>query len=125
MNKISEITGLSPLHTRYMMFLIGCIGMRSLFVYGAFKMDKEYLKWMSIPAVILTIGWLAIYFFGLRDTGGEVFGEKIWWNHMRPVHALFYLVFAVLAFKGDDRAYIPLGVDVVVGLGAFLWHHFG
>ena len=29
-----------------------------------------------------------------RKTGKEVFGSKIWWNDLRPVHASLYILFA-------------------------------
>ena len=26
----------------------------------------------------------------LRKTGLEVFGDKIWWNNLRPIHGILY-----------------------------------
>lgn len=109
---------------RIMSFLILCIGIRSLFVYLAKTVDPEKVKWASVPALALSIGFLVIYTFGLRKTGIETGGEPIWWNHLRPVHALFYLLFAVLAWLKNGYSYVPLLVDVIVGLGAFVHHHF-
>lgn len=102
---------------RMAQFLIGCIGIRALFVIGAAKADKNTLWYFGILAVILAIGWVLIYRFDLRPTGREA-GGVIWWNSFRPVHALLYFAFAGLAFTGSDYAWVPLLADVLVGLGA-------
>lgn len=114
--------GVQDKYTHLILFLVGCIGVRTLFVYLAKTMDPQYLKWAAIPAITLVIAWLAIYFFHLRDTGGEVLGGKIWWDHMRPIHAGLYLAFAVLALRGDSHAWFPLALDVIIGLSAFIHH---
>lgn len=115
---------MNNLYKRYFLFLVGCIGVRSLFVLGAKKLNKKYLPYASVPALAIAIGFLYVYFTGSRKTGREVFGEKIWWNDLRPIHATLYLVFAYLAFIQSSYAYVPLLIDVVLGLLAFLNYHF-
>ena len=78
---------------------------------------------MGLLALGPAIGFLYIYFIKPRDTGLEVQGDKIWWNFMRPVHAVFYLTFAVMAFMKNDNAWITLLLDVLIGLVAFLNYH--
>lgn len=127
MERIQEFTrnhGIKDIHARWTLFLIGCIGLRALFTYLAKTINKDYLQWAALPALALAIGWIAIFLFDLRRTGGEVFGQDIWWNHMRPIHAGLYLAFALMAFKQHDLAYLPLLLDTVIGLGAFLHFHF-
>ncbi len=104
-------------------FLIGCIGTRTLFVLLAKFLDKKYLPYMGYLGLIIAIGFSIIFITGARETGPEVFGDKIWWNNLRPVHALLYFLFAYLAITQNDYAWIPLLIDVLFGLTSFLIFH--
>ena len=57
-------------------------------------------------------------------TGSETFGEKIWWNDLRPVHAMLYFLFAYNAIIGNQQSWIYLLADVLLGLISFLIHHY-
>ena len=108
---------------RVALFLIGCIGLRSALVWLAYACDPAYLPLMGALALIPAAGFMTIYFGGLRKTGAEVFGERIWWNDLRPLHGILYALFALMALNRDRRAWLVLLVDVVVGFAAFVWHH--
>ena len=112
------------LQQRFLMFLIGCIGIRSLFVIIAKYIHTEYLKYLGFLALIPSIGFMYIYLSGSRKTGAEVFGEKIWWNDLRPVHSILYFLFAYNAIIGNTQSWIYLLVDVLIGLISFLIHHY-
>lgn len=43
----------------------------------------EYLSIMGLIAFISAIGFFYIYAAGVRQTGAEVFDDKIWWNDLR------------------------------------------
>jgi hypothetical protein len=109
---------------RFLLFLIGCIGIRSLFVVMAKYANTTYLKYLGYLALLPAIGFMYIYLTGTRKTGGEVFGEKIWWNHLRPIHAILYLLFAYNAIIGNKQAWIYLLIDVLLGFISFLAHHY-
>ena len=109
---------------RILMFLIGCIGVRSLFVIIAKYVNTTYLKYLGYLALVPAIGFVYIYLTGSRKTGAEVFGEKIWWNNLRPIHAILYFLFAYNAIIGNKQAWIYLLVDVIFGLISFLIHHY-
>jgi hypothetical protein len=104
---------------RLALFLFGCIGTRLLFVYVA-KTQIELLPYMALIAILIATGLMYFYLTGTRKTGPEVFGEKIWWNHLRPVHATMYMLFAVLAAQKNKSAYWILFIDAMIGLGAEL-----
>lgn len=108
---------------RMLLFLIGCIGTRTSFVLLAKFLDKKYLPYMGYFALIIAIGFSIIFITGIRETGPEVLGDKIWWNNLRPVHALLYFIFAYLAITQNDMAWIPLLIDVLLGLSSFLIFH--
>lgn len=115
---------MDPLHKRYLLFLFGCIGTRSLFALTAKMISLEYLTILGYIAIIPLIGFLYIFATGSRKTGIEVGGEKIWWNWLRPVHAFMYSLFAYNAISGNRNAWHYLAADVVIGLVAFLTHHW-
>jgi len=115
---------MNNIQKRFLLFLFGCIGMRSLFVIIAKYSPVKYLKYLGYLALLPTLGFLYIFFSGVRQTGAEVFGEKIWWNDLRPIHAVFYLLFAYNAIIGNADAWIYLLMDVLFGLSAFLIFHY-
>ncbi len=106
---------------RLWLFLVGCIGTRALFVYLAKTLSPEYLQIMGWLALLPAIGFFFIWLTGTRQTGAEVFGDKIWWNHLRPIHGTLYALFAYFAIQRKSFAWIILLVDVLFGLGSFLW----
>ena len=115
---------MTDIRKRFILFLFGCIGSRSLLVYLAYNINKTYLFYMGLLALIPSIGFLYIYLSGSRKTGQEVFGDKIWWNQLRPIHSLLYFLFAYNAIVGNTNAWVYLLVDVIIGFTSFLLFHF-
>ncbi len=115
---------MTQLQTRILLFLIGCIGVRSLFVVIAKTINRNYLKYLGYLALLPAIGFIYIYLTGSRKSGPETFGDKIWWNNLRPIHAILYLLFAYNAIIGNKEAWIYLLIDVVFGLISFLIYHY-
>jgi len=115
---------MNDIQKRFLLFLIGCIGTRSLFVLIAKNASSKYLPLLGYLALLPAIGFLYIYFTGSRKTGAEVFGEKIWWNDLRPLHSFIYFLFAYNAIIGNTKAWMYLLVDVIIGLFSFLIFHF-
>ena len=109
---------------RFLLFLFGCIGTRSLFVYLAKTVNTTYLRYMGYLSILPAIGFFYLFLSGSRKTGAEVFGDKIWWNDLRPIHGLIYLLFAYNAINGNEFALIYLLVDVIIGLVSFLSFHY-
>ena len=114
---------MNHLQQRFLLFLIGCIGSRSLFVILAKYIHTNYLKYLGYLALLPAIGFIFIYLTGTRTTGAEVFGEKIWWNNLRPIHSILYFLFAYNAILGNKQSWIYLLVDVFIGFISFLIHH--
>ena len=115
---------MNNIQKRFLLFLIGCIGTRSLFVIVAKMISLNYLPYLGYLALIPAIGFIYIYLTGSRNTGGEVFGDKIWWNNLRPIHSLIYFLFAYNAINGNKNSWIYLLIDVIIGLISFLTYHF-
>ena len=105
---------------RFLLFLIGCMGLRFLFVIIAKNISIQYLPILGYLALLPAIGFMYIFITGSRQTGPEVFGEKIWWNNLRPLHALLYSLFAYNAIIRNKGAWVYLLIDVLIGLSSFL-----
>ena len=114
---------MNNIQKRFFLFLIGCMGTRIGFAYLAKEIDKEYLPYMGYLALIPAIGFMYIFLTGSREKGGEVFGAKIWWNSLRPIHAILWGLFSLSAIKKKREGWKFLGIDVTIGLIAFLHHH--
>jgi hypothetical protein len=115
---------MTDIQKRFLLFLFGCIGMRSLFVIIAKNISIGYLPFLGYLALLPAIGFVYIYLSGSRQTGAEVFGGKIWWNKLRPIHALLYFTFAYNAIIGNKGAWIYLLIDLIIGLSSFLIYHY-
>ena len=115
---------MNNIQKRFLLFLFGCIGVRSLFVYIAKNVNTQFLMYMGYLALIPAVGFIYLYLSGSRKVGNEVFGEKIWWNNLRPIHGLMYFLFSYNAITGNKNAWIYLLIDVIIGLISFLIFHY-
>ena len=115
---------MNTIQKRFLLFLFGCIGTRTLFVFLAKNASKTYLQYMGYLSILPAIGFFYLFFTGSRKTGPEVFGDKIWWNNVRPIHGLMYSLFAYHAINGNSFAWIYLLIDVIIGLASFLIFHY-
>ncbi len=115
---------MNNIQKRFALFLLGCIPTRLAFVYLAKNISLQYLPLLGYLALLPAIGFIYIYLTGSRQTGGETFGDKIWWNNLRPIHALFYFYFAYYAIGGFRYAWVCLFYDVILGLLSFLTFHY-
>lgn len=117
---------MTPLQKRITLFLFGCIPVRLLFVYIAYAItDRAAQKAMALVGASIAMGFTIIFLGGFRKTGIETGGAPIWWNWLRPVHAILYGMFAYFAWTGKmSVAWKLLLADVCVGLISFLLHHF-
>lgn len=115
---------LNTIKIRFFLFLFGCIGSRLAFTAVSAYAWGMWLQILGIIALIPVLGWLYIIFIGKRDTGAEVFGGKIWWNNLRPIHMTLWGLFAYQAINRNPKAWIILLIDTLFGLTAFLHHHW-
>ena len=113
---------MNQLKKRFLLFSI-CIFVRICLVFLAKILPKKYLKFMGFLTLIPGLGFAIIYLFKLRKKGAEVFGNKIWWNDLRPIHSILYLLFSYLAILENNNSWYVLVIDVIIGSLAFLNHH--
>jgi hypothetical protein len=102
--------------------MIGCLGARSALAYATKIINPDYLPYIGI--IILFGAIRFIYLFFTNPTGPQFLGKDIWWNNVRPLHFVFYLLFAVSAIMKKSYAWIFLLLDVILALVSFLVYHF-
>tara|TARA_B100001093_G_C26015396_1_gene671507 strand:- start:76 stop:450 length:375 start_codon:yes stop_codon:yes gene_type:complete len=113
------------LQKRFLAFLLLCIPTRIIIALIAKYIDPKYLPYLGYLAILPAIGFAYIYIFGKRKRGRETFGQKIWWNHMRPIHSFMFALFAYLAINKNKNSYLVLFTDAFIGLVSFLYYHYG
>jgi hypothetical protein len=110
---------------RKILFLVGCIGTRSLLT--GLSTNINLLPYIAIITLLISIGFLYIYIFGNEKADAQLEwtgDKKIWWNQLRLVHGLLYLLFSILAFKQNSYAWIVLGIDTFIGLFVWILHTY-
>ena len=112
------------LQKRFMVFLLLCIPSRIIIALIAKYIDPKYLPYLGYLSIIPAIGFAYIFIFGKRKTGAETFGQKIWWNYLRPVHSFMFALFAYLAINKNKNSHIVLFTDTFIGLVSFLYYHY-
>ncbi len=108
---------------RIVLFLIGCMGIRSLFVIIAKMANTTILPYLGSLALLPAIGFFYNFFIGSRKADTGLFGGPVWWKNLRPIHGLLYSLFAYNAINKNTNAWIYLLVDVLVGLVSFSWYY--
>lgn len=107
-----------------LLFAVGCLPARLLLALVVLRWNALPEKAAAALALAVAVGFTIIYLFGLRRYGRETFGEPIWWDHLRPIHALAYAVVAALLWRGHrGSAAAVLVLDAGIGLTAALHHH--
>lgn len=115
---------MNNIQKRFLLFIFGCVLTRIIITFIVKNLKTNYLPIAGYIALIPAIGFLSICFLNLRKTGKEVFGEKIWWNDVRPIHGILYLIFAYLAINKNKNSWKILLIDVIFGFIMFLNHHY-
>ena len=115
---------MNNIQKRFLLFLFGCIPSRLLLVYIAKIIPLDYLPILGYITLIIAVGFTYLFLSGTRSSGPETFGDKIWWNNLRPIHALFYFIFSYYAINKIRSGWIYLLYDVIFGLTSFIIFHY-
>ena len=95
---------MKTIYKRFLLFLLLCIPARILFVIIAKYIDKNKLPYLGYIGLIPAIGFLYIFLCNKRKSGPEVFGDKIWWNNLRPIHSILYFMFSYMAIHKNKNS---------------------
>tara|TARA_R110002111_G_scaffold86951_7_gene136201 strand:+ start:966 stop:1310 length:345 start_codon:yes stop_codon:yes gene_type:complete len=99
-----------------LLFFLLCIPARLLLAYLSTRLSKEHLKMFGVILLLISLAFFYLYFTNSRLDAQESSTGKTWWAPYRAIHASLYLVASIYALQGKQLAWIPLVIDVVVGL---------
>lgn len=104
------------------LFLVACIPTRILFAILPTILSATHLKYYGILLLTIGLGFHTLFWTNSRLNAPEG-GGVTWWHNLRALHGTLYLMAGILAVKGNPKAWIPLAIDVVVGLVAHILHY--
>lgn len=111
---------------RFLVFILGCIGSRLSLSMIAKYIMIDYLPLLAIFTIPISISFMYLYIFGndVVDKQLEWLGDKkIWWNQLRPVHSILFMIFSILAINKSSYSWLILLLDTIIGLISWLIHH--
>jgi hypothetical protein len=111
------------MQTKHLLFLFGCIPARSGLAVLAYFLSKSGSKWLfplGILFLLIGLSFLILYFGNLRLTAPEAVGT-VWWKKLRLLHGMLYIVAGIYAIQKRSTVWIPIVLDVILGLSAFIW----
>ena len=110
---------------RILIFIFGCLVIRSIFVLGSYKILKHNYKFLRMVMSILAL-WIGISFLMQYKRHKKVgaFGGPAYWHPFRLVHGVTYVVFGLLAMANVKQAYLILLLDLLIGLLVFTNNYF-
>jgi hypothetical protein len=82
----------------------------------------KYLPAVGLVLLFQALGFLYLYFTNTRLDAPEA-GGHTWWASLRLLHGMLYLCAAIYASQGK-QAWVPLLIDVGVGLAAFTYNRY-
>ena len=92
-----------------------CLGLRLfLALMAKYYLDLSY-KYLIVLYLLIAGGMMNAFYMQKSCTG-----KASWWNKIRLLHALLYVLFAVSTLQGKTYGWVFLVVDVVVGFVAFM-----
>ena len=104
-------------------FLVGCIPVRIVLAALPLYLSKRLLFYYGLVLLGMAISFAYLYFNNGRMNAPEG-GGVTWWAKFRIIHSALYLVAAIYALQGLSIAWVPLAIDVVVGMSLFVHQHF-
>ena len=109
------------LEKRIFIFVFICVPIRILLIYISKNINIMYLPYIGLLALLPAFGFIYTYIFSKRTKSS--LGCKIWWNMLRPIHGMLYILFAYYAINKDINAWIFLLLDVVIGIISFVLYN--
>jgi phosphatidylglycerophosphate synthase len=107
---------------RLIQFLGICILIRSLGALISYLHPYSVItKVLAILYFLIGISMLYLFIANKRQNAPEG-GGITWWNNLRPIHAILFILFAVFTLNRNKYSYFFLIGDVILGLTAFITH---
>ena len=110
---------MKDIQKRFILFLFFCIPLRLFITYLIYK--REHVDLLKFILLFIGLGFVRNYALDLRKNG--FFGGEIWWNNLRPLHAVNYLLATYMLHKNIKRPEYVILFDTIVGFLKFLIYY--
>ena len=115
---------MNNIQKRFVYFLGGCIPARVLLAIIAKYIPLSLLRIMGLITIIPAVWFLYSFIITPYTHAKIITSTKVWWQDMRIIHSMSYLLFSIFAINQKPYSWIVLFVDAIVGLFAFLIYHY-
>lgn len=108
-----------------LLFWAACIPIRLVIASAAVAVEVKGVRSAQLAfasIALLMSGGFFVHAVLNKKIG--INGGKAWWAPFRTVHAFTYAAYAILTLLQVKGASAILFGDVVIGLGAYLFHHY-
>jgi hypothetical protein len=96
-------------------FILFCVPVRLLLALLAYRAPTQYLPMLGVPLLIMSMGFLILFFGNLRQKATEADGVT-WWANQRLLHGGLYLIASIYAFRKSRDVWMPLIMDALLGI---------
>jgi hypothetical protein len=111
-----------PINRHTLLFLFACIPVRIIIALMPLYFDSSYLPYYGSILLLPALGFLYLYFNNLRLNAPEG-GGNTWWAEYRIIHGMLYLTAAIYALQEKKLVWVPLTIDVALGIVLFLFRY--
>jgi hypothetical protein len=99
-----------------------CILVRYILAWVAYKVIRTPVRYaLAVFYILLSIGSLYQYIVKTRTVGA--FNNQVWWDYLRPVHALLFALTAYGLVVSYDYTYAFLLLDTTISALGFMRYH--
>jgi len=98
---------------KQLLFWLCCIPMRLLIVWYTKNYPSKNTGYLLS---VISFSFLYLYFNNLRLRAAESSTGTTWWAPYRLIHGLLYLAAAIYMFREKQYGWVPLLMDVLLGL---------
>ncbi len=104
---------------KILLFFLLCIPLRLLLVYLVYKLPN-YIFFFKILYFIMALGFLNTFINYKKNSKGA-FDGIVWWNNLRILNSICYLLFVIFQNK---NSYLFLFPDIIIGVICFIKQYF-
>ena len=101
-------------------YFILCIIVRLLLTFAVFYTYNSNLR---LPLILyyFVAGIVFMYYFITNSRKIGNFGQKVWWNYLRPIHSILFIATSFFLYHKNKYAFtIPL-LDTCIGILSFIY----
>jgi hypothetical protein len=98
-------------------FLLLCLPARYLLARYTSTVPDAHTTILGAALAAVGIAFLYLFLSDSRLNAPEAGGSGTWWNRLRPIHGLLYLLGGILLIAGYPKQYAAtcLWIDLLVG----------